>query len=104
MVFPNPEQMLIAVLIGKHNVMAAPEKPQPDIRAGALQYKVGLSFDLKTKQYGFYGRTGEQQDTEDEKRSVPFMEKENESGKKNSRSQQEKSGPAAGVTVLVWVP
>ncbi len=82
MVFPDPEQVLSAVLVGKHNVMAVPEKPQPDIRAGALQHKVGFSFDLKTKQYGFYGRTGEQQDTEDEKRSVPFMEKENESGKK----------------------
>lgn len=74
--------MLIAVLIGKHNVMAVPEKPQPDIRAGALQHKVGLPFDLKTEQDGFSGRTGGQQDTEDEKRSVPFMEKENESGKK----------------------
>lgn len=76
--------MLIAVLIGKHNIMAVPEKPQPDICAGALQHKVGFSFDLKTKQDGFNGRTGEQQDTEDEKRSVPFMEKENESGKKTA--------------------
>ncbi len=82
MVFPDPEQVLSAVLIGEHNVMAVPEKPQSDIRAGALQHKVGLSFDLKTKQDGFYGRTGGQQDAEDEKRSVPFMEKENESGKK----------------------
>lgn len=82
MVFPNPEQMLSAILLGKHDVMAVPEKPQPDIRAGAFQHKIGLLFDLKTKQDGFYGRTGEQQDTEDEKRSVPFMEKENESGKK----------------------
>lgn len=74
--------MLIAVVVGKHNVVAVSEKPQSDIRADALQHKVGLPFDLKTKQDGFYGRTGEQQDTEDEKRSVPFMEKENESGKK----------------------
>jgi hypothetical protein len=82
MVLPDPEQVLSAVLIGKHNVMAVPEKPQPDIRAGALQHKVGLPFDLKTEQDGFYGRTGGQQDAEDEKRSVPFMEKENEAGKK----------------------
>ena len=82
MVFSNPEQVFIAVLIGKHNVVAVSEKPQSDIRAGALQHKVGLPFDLKTKQDGFYGRTGEQQDTENKKRSVPFMEKENESGKK----------------------
>ena len=82
MVFPDPEQVLIAVVVGKHNVMAVPEKPQPDIRADALQHKVGLPFDLKTKQDGFYGRTGGQQNAEDEKGSVPFMEKENESGKK----------------------
>ena len=82
MVFPDPEQVLSAVVVGKHNVMVVPEKPQSDIRAGALQHKVGLPFDLKTKQDGFYGRTGEQQDTENKKRSVPFMEKENESGKK----------------------
>ena len=48
-VFPDSEQVFIAILIGKHNVMAVPEKPQPDIRADALQHKVGLSFDLKTK-------------------------------------------------------
>ena len=82
MVFPDPEQVLSAVLVGKHNVMAVPEKPQPDIRAGALQHKVDLPFNLKTEQDGFYGRTGGQQDAEDEKRSVPFMEKENEAGKK----------------------
>lgn len=82
MVLVDSEQVFIAILIGKYNVMAVSEKPQPDICTGALQHKIGLSFDLKTKQYGFCGRTGEQQDTEDEKRSVPFMEKENESGKK----------------------
>lgn len=84
MVFADPEQVFIAILIGKNNVMAVSEKPQPDIRADALQHKVGLSFNLKTKQYGFCGRTGKQQDTEDEKRSVPFMEKEDETGKKTA--------------------
>ncbi|MCM1375228.1 MAG: hypothetical protein NC245_09120 [Muribaculum sp.] len=82
MVLADPEQVLIAILIGKHDVMAVPEKPQPDIRADAFQHKIGLSFDLKTKQYGFCGRTGEQQDTEDEKRSIPFMEEKDKSNKK----------------------
>lgn len=58
-ILPDPEQVLSAILISKHNIMAVPEKPQSDIWAGALQHKVGLSFDLKTKQYGFYGKTGE---------------------------------------------
>lgn len=82
MVFADPEQVFIAILISKHNVMAVSEKPQPDIRADALQHKVGLSFDLKTKQYGFCDGTGEQQDTEDEKRSVPFVEEKDKSNKK----------------------
>jgi hypothetical protein len=83
-VLADPEQVFITILIGKNNVMAVSEKPQPDIRADALQHEVGLSFDLKTKQYGFCGRSGKQQDTEDEKRSVPFMEKEDETGKKTA--------------------
>lgn len=82
MVFPDPEQVFLAILIGKNDVMAIPEKPRPDIRAGALQHMVGLSFDLKTKQHGLCGGTGRQQDTEDEKRSVPFAKKEDKSGKK----------------------
>lgn len=84
MVLADPEQVFIAILIGKHNVMAVSEKPQPDIRADALQHKVSLSFNLKTKQYGFCGGTGEQQDTEDEKRSIPFMEEEDEAGKETA--------------------
>lgn len=84
MVLVDSEQVFIAILIGKHNVMAVSEKPQPDIRTGALQHKIGLSFDLKTKQYGFCSRTGEQQDTEDEKGSVPFMEEEDEAGKETA--------------------
>lgn len=84
MVFADPEQVFIAILIGKHNVMAVSEKLQPDIRADALQHKVSLSFDLKTKQYGFCDGTGKQQDTKDKKRSVPFMEKEDEAGKKTA--------------------
>lgn len=84
MVLADPEQVFIAILIGKHNVMAVSEKPQPDIRADALQHKIGLSFDLKTKQYGFCGGTGKQQGTEDEKRSVPFMEEEDKTGKKTA--------------------
>lgn len=84
MVLADPEQVFIAILIGKHKVMAVSEKPQPDIRADALQYTVGLSFNLKTKQYGFCGGTGKQQDTEDEKGSVPFMEEEDEAGKETA--------------------
>lgn len=84
MVLVDPEQVFIAILIGKHNVMAVSEKPQPDIRADALQHKVSLSFNLKTKQYGFCGGTGKQQDTEDEKGSVPFMEEEDEAGKETA--------------------
>ena len=89
MVFPDPEQVFIAILIGKHNVMAVPEKPQPDIRADALQHKVGLSFDLETKQHGFYSRTGKQQDTEDEKGNILLMEEENEAGKKTAGPDKE---------------
>lgn len=84
MVFADPEQVFIAILIGKHNVMAVSEKPQPDIRADALQRKVGLSFDLKAEQHGFYSRTGKQQDTENKKRNIFFVEKEDESGKKTA--------------------
>lgn len=82
MIIPNPEKVLIAIQIGKHNIMAVSEKPQPDIRADAFQHKVCLIQNLKTKQYGFCGRTGEQQDTEDEKRSVPFVDEKDKSDKK----------------------
>ena len=50
MAFPNPEQVYAAVLIGKDDIIAVPERLQPDIRAGALQHEVGLSFEPKGEQ------------------------------------------------------
>lgn len=76
--------MLVSISIGKHNVMAVSEKLQSDIRADALQHKIGLSFNLKAKQYDFCGGAGRQQDTEDEKGNIPFMKKEDETGKKTA--------------------
>jgi len=76
MILSNPEQMLAAILTGQHNVMAVPEKFQADVRAGALQHKVGFSFNPDTKQYGFCSGNDKQQAAQDEKGSIPFMEKE----------------------------
>lgn len=88
-VFPDSEQMLVSILIGKHNVMGVPEKLQPDIRAGAFQYSIGLSSDLESKQYGFCGGAGGQQDTEDEKGNILLMEEEDEAGKETADPDKE---------------
>ena len=41
LVFPDPEQVFAAILVGKDDIIAVPEGLQPDVRAGALQHIVG---------------------------------------------------------------
>ena len=76
--------MLVSILIGEHNVMGVPEKLQPHIRAGALQYSIALSPDLEAQQYGFCSGAGGQQDTEDEKGNILLMEEEDKAGKETA--------------------
>lgn len=76
--------MLVSILIGKHNVMGVPEKLQPHIRAGALQYSIALSPNLEAQQYGFCSGADGQQDTEDEKGNILLMEEEDEAGKETA--------------------
>ena len=92
MVFPNPEQVLAAILVGKDDIIAVPEGLQPDVRTGALQHGVGSSFNLEGKQRGFRSGAGREQDAQDEEGSVPFMEEEDGSGKKTAGPDKESLG------------
>ena len=92
LVFPNPEQVLAAILVGKDDIIAVPEGLQPDVRAGALQHGVGSSFDLEGKQRGFCSGAGREQDAQDEEGSVPFMEKEDGTGKKTASPDKKSQG------------
>ena len=92
LVFPNPEQVFAAILAGKDDIIAVPEGLQPDVRAGALQHIVGSFFDLEGEHRGFRGGAGREQDAQDEEGSVPFMEKEDGSGKKTAGPDKKSQG------------
>lgn len=82
MVFSDKEMLFVSIFIGKKDITLVSEKLWTDICAGAFQYHIGFTFDLKAELYAFYRRTGKEQGTEDKKRSILIVKEKDESDKK----------------------
>ena len=89
MVFAYHKAVFIPFCVRKADVMGAAKQIHADIRADALQYRVGFFLYLEEEQDAFPAGEQEKQDAQGKKGHIPFPKEENKPNKEAAAPGQE---------------